>query len=125
MNESEHKAVLLFDGDCAFCTKSAAIGQWLHLECDFTSLQSVDLEYLNIDPARAQHEVPLYDGRGAVLYGHEAVAAVLKTGALPLRTLGHVITSRLFNRLAAWAYRVVSRHRHQLPGGTSTCKLDS
>jgi len=120
-----HRAELFFDGECAFCTRSVALGKRFHLDCDFTPLQSFDLESLNIDPARAQYEVAARDGHGAVLYGHEAVAAVLKTGALPLRTLGRVLTSRLFNGLSASAYRVVSRHRHQLPGGTPTCKLDS
>jgi predicted DCC family thiol-disulfide oxidoreductase YuxK len=75
-----------------------------------------DLEYLNIDHSRVRREVLFLSGSGTTLYGHEAIAAVLKTGALPWRLLGHVITLRPINRLSALVYRTVSRHRHSLRG---------
>lgn len=125
VKESELGAVLYFDGDCAFCTKSARVGQRLRLKCSFTPLQSVDAESLGIDKVRAQYEVPLSDGHGNVLYGHESIAAALRTGSIFWRTLGYVITLGPVSHLSARIYRVVARHRHDLPGGTTRSAINT
>jgi predicted DCC family thiol-disulfide oxidoreductase YuxK len=122
MTDSRRNAVLLFDGDCAFCAKSASIGPRLRLKCDFTPRQPVDLESLGIDPTRAEREVAFRGADATVLYGHEAIAAALKTGALPWRTLSRAITFGPIDHLSARIYRLVSRHRHQLSSRTPKCK---
>jgi len=113
---SSQRSVLLVDGDCALCTRAAIIGRRLRLNCEFTPLQTDDLEFLDIDHSRVHREVLFLSGSGTTLYGHEAIAAVLKTGALPWQLLGHVITLRPVNRLSARIYRTVSQHRHRLYG---------
>lgn len=125
VNESLLGTVLFFDGDCTFCTKSARLGQRLHLKCEFTPLQCVDPASIGIDPTRAQQEVPFRDGHGTILYGHEAIGAALRTGSPFWCTLGHVITLGPMNRLSAQVYRVVSRHRSQLPGDATTRKFET
>ncbi|HEY5112103.1 MAG TPA: DCC1-like thiol-disulfide oxidoreductase family protein [Acidimicrobiales bacterium] len=113
--------VMLFDGDCAFCTKCAVRAHRLRLNCVFTALQSVDLPSLGVDPVRARREVALRFDDGTVLYGHETIAGVLRTGSFPWRFLGRVLVLGPINRLSATVYRAVSQHRYQLPGGARTC----
>jgi len=121
MTDSPYGPVMFFDGDCAFCTKCAMVGPRLRLNSVFTKLQSVDLPSLGVDPVRAQREVALRYDDGTILYGHEAIAGALRTGSKPWRILGHVLVLGPIDPFSAMVYRAVSRHRHQLPGGSTTC----
>ena len=114
---------VLYDADCGFCTRVARLAAPLRLEVDVKPLQSVDLDALGVSPERATAELPFVSDDGSVEYGHAAIAAALRTGGLPYRVLGSMVVSRPLNALAVRAYAWVSRHRHQLPGGTPACEL--
>lgn len=117
--------VLLYDADCAFCTRAASAVPRLRLSVGVCPLQSVDLVGLGVDPERANRELPFVDGTGSVSYGHAAVASALRTGPLPLRLLGVAMTLPGLNVVFASLYRLVAANRHRLPGGSSTCQLPS
>ena len=86
-------------------------------------MQSVDLPAYGVDPERAQLELPYVATDGSISYGHKAIAAALQSGPLPVRALGRLITLPGIDTVARATYRWVSRHRHQLPGGTAACAL--
>jgi predicted DCC family thiol-disulfide oxidoreductase YuxK len=117
------RSTLLYDADCGFCTRAAARVPRLHLDVEVTSLQSVDLSALGISPERALEEMPYVDFDGSVRYGHEAVAAALRTGPLLLRWFGRAMVLPGLGQVSGVLYRWVARHRHQLPGGTPACAL--
>lgn len=119
------RPTLLYDADCGFCTKAAGFVPRLHLDIDVTALQSVDLEALGVSAERAVAEMPFVHADGSVVYGHRAIAAVLRTGAAPLRVIGRIITLPGVDPAARLTYGWVARHRHQLPGGTPSCALPS
>jgi len=119
------RPILLYDADCGFCTKAAGRVSSLRLDVDVTSLQSVDLASRGVSPERALVEMPLVGADGSVVYGHEAIAAALRTGPVPLRLLGRIIVLPGVAVLSRLVYRWVARHRHQLPGGTPACALPS
>ena len=119
MSKESQQVVLFFDSDCAFCTTIAKFGKRLLLHVEFQPMHSIDLVSRGVDPLRARVEVPVRLEDGTVVYGHRAVAAVLKTGALPLLWVGEAMTWGPLNRLSAWCYRVVSEHRHLLSRGSS------
>lgn len=115
--------LLLFDADCGFCTRCAAMAR-RHLHgLDVVSIQSSDLDALGVDPDRAVAEMPLVRTGGAVVYGHLAWAEALRHGRWPLPWLGAALESRVLQPPAAAAYSWVARNRTRLPGGTASCAL--
>lgn len=116
--------VLLYDADCGFCTMTSTWAQRrLRLAAAIMALQSVDAEALGVDPARATEQVPFVTAEGDVLYGHEAIAATLRTGNPALRAIGGLMVSAPASPAFAAVYAWVARHRHQLPGGTANCEI--
>lgn len=115
--------LLLYDADCGFCTRTASYLPRLRLTAERAALQEVGLGALGVDAERAVREMPYVCPDGRVLYGHEAWAAALGTGPLPMRLLGRLLGSRLLRPVAARSYRWVSENRYRLPGGTAACAL--
>jgi len=116
-------AQLLYDADCAFCTRTAGYATRLGLQVRVIAMQTVDLESLGVSPTRAAREVPFVGPDGAVVYGHSAIAGALATGSAPFRLLARVMVLGVFDRLFARLYRWVADHRYRLPGGTAACEL--
>lgn len=115
------RPTLLYDADCGFCTKAARLVPRLHLDVDVVALQTIDLASLNVSSERAVEEMPFVHPDGTVNYGHEAVAAALRTGPAPVHVLGLILGLPALTPIARPAYRWLARHRHRLPGGTAAC----
>ncbi len=115
---------MLNDADCGFCMRTAALVPRLGVDIDADTIQSVDLVALGVDAERAVVEMPYVHPDGRVDYGHLAFAAILKTGPLPWRMVGRLLSSRLGSPVARRAYFWISHNRHRLPGGTAACALE-
>ena len=114
--------LMLYDGDCGFCTSSARIAERLGTDLETSPWQSrSDLAALGVSPERAAETLHVVDGTDLLL-GHHAVARALR-GSRPrwARIIGHAIEAPLVSPVAAAAYSVVARNRHRLPG--STCQV--
>lgn len=121
------RPLLIFDGDCGFCTTVATRAERLLAtgEKDPTVIASqfVDLPELGIDPDRASTEV-LWVGRDShVSGGVDAIADWLTWHTSIYRPLGLILRLPLVHPLAALAYRWVARNRHRMPGGTPACAM--
>jgi predicted DCC family thiol-disulfide oxidoreductase YuxK len=118
------RAALIFDGDCAFCTRSSEVARrLLPADCDVLPWQAYDLTAIGVTAERAQHEV-LWIGRdGAVAGGARAVAQALRTASGAWAVLGVVLSVPPVSWLAQGAYRVVAANRYRLPGGTAACRV--
>ena len=116
---------MLNDGDCGFCMRTAALVPRLGVDIDSTTLQSVDLAALGVDAQRAVIEMPYVHPDGRVDYGHRAFAAILRTGPLPWRLVGRVMTAPGVDAIARRAYHWIAANRSRLPGGTPACSLDA
>ena len=116
-------AWLLYDADCAFCSRVAGYAARVRLRVTVAPIQVTDLGALGVSPTRAMRELPFVGTDGAVVYGHAAVAAALATGAAPLRLLARAIAFGPLDRVSARLYRWVAAHRHQLPGGSAACAV--
>ncbi|MEU1126508.1 DUF393 domain-containing protein [Streptomyces sp. NPDC005899] len=118
------RPVLVYDGDCGFCTSSVrAVERFLRPRCARVPWQWADLEALGTTRERAEHEVLWVTPAGTVHGGAQAVAKLL------LRSRGGwpVLGALLCLPPASWAahrmYRLVAGNRHRLPGGTAACAL--
>lgn len=135
--------VLLYDGDCGFCSSAA---RWLerrigprdntgaNAQTSITVVPSqwVDVQALGLSRAAVDQEVHLVDisagpsNRVArnVRTGSDAIADCLIACRNPVyRVAGGLMRARIFRPLAAFGYRVTARYRHRLPGGTPTCRI--
>ncbi|MFG2140073.1 thiol-disulfide oxidoreductase DCC family protein [Streptomyces sp. NPDC048650] len=116
--------VLVYDGDCAFCTSSVRFAERrLRPRCTATPWQFTDLDALGISGQRAEHEVLWVTPAGDVYGGAQAVAKLLLSapGGWPL--VGAVLTLPPARWAAHGVYRLIARNRHRLPGGTAACAL--
>lgn len=112
---------MLYDADCAFCTRTASWAPQLGLGARVASIQGTDLAAAGVDADRATRELPFVHPDGRVDYGHRAVAAALGTGPLPCRLLGRLLVLPGLSPVAGLVYRWVSANRGRLPGGAATC----
>jgi predicted DCC family thiol-disulfide oxidoreductase YuxK len=116
--------VLVFDGDCAFCTSCARLLERIGPEAEIVAWQLTDLDELGITAAQAAEAVRWIEADGTVRSGHEAIGAALATAGSPWRIAGRALLLPVVSPLVAASYRLVARNRHRLPGGTPACKRD-
>lgn len=116
--------MLLYDGDCAFCTRCAGLLERIGPAAEIVPWQFADLDELGVTEAQASEAVQLVAVDGAVRAGHEAIAAVLLSAGRFWRAIGRVLLLPGLSAVAAMVYRLVADNRYRLPGGTPACALD-
>ncbi|MER5863638.1 DUF393 domain-containing protein [Kitasatospora sp. NPDC002040] len=129
--------VLIYDGDCAFCTSSVqtaerylraslSAGNWEAVPYQFADLAALDARAGGlglITAERAEQEVLWLTPAGDVHSGAQAAARLLLRSGGAWAYLGALLTLAPVRPLAALGYRWVARNRHSLPGGTPACSL--
>ncbi len=114
--------MLVFDGDCAFCTSCARLLERIGPQADVVAWQAADLDELGLTAAQAAEAVRWVEADGTIRTGHEALAAALGSATGPAwRVFGRALVLPGVSPLAAAGYRLVARNRHRLPGGTPAC----
>lgn len=120
------RPVLVFDGDCAFCTTSVVFAErWLRPHCDVTPWQRGDLPSLGVDRQRAEYEVLWVTPVGKVYGGAQAVTKLLLGSGGGWTVLGGLLCLPPLRWAAHWAYRLVANNRERMPGGTPACAVSS
>lgn len=122
---SPGRPVLIFDGDCAFCTSSAGAAQrWLRLD-HVEPWQFLDLDAIGVTEQDCTTAVQWVAVDGSVLAAERAVLAALRHRGGVWGIAGRIIGLPGLRQLAGVAYRIVARYRYKMPGGTPACKLPS
>jgi predicted DCC family thiol-disulfide oxidoreductase YuxK len=120
--------VLVYDGDCGFCSASV---RWLHGQGG--SVSAVPWQRLGAEGLRA-FGLTETDVATAAWYvasdgrrrrGHQAIAAGLRDAGGLRRVLGVTIAVPPGSWLARPVYAVVARWRHRLPPRTGACRVPS
>ena len=118
------KPVLIFDGDCGFCTTTA---NWIEKSSltpvEIQPYQWAKLAKFGLTEQEAAAKVQLVVG-SKVFAGHHCMAKLLliQPNAL-LKLLGAVMVMPGIDPISAKVYDWVAANRHKLPGGTPACKL--
>jgi predicted DCC family thiol-disulfide oxidoreductase YuxK len=115
------RPVLVYDGDCAFCTSCARLLERIGPEAEIVAWQLTDLAGLGLTEEQAAAAVQWVSIDGTVHSGHEAIAATLKSAGGIWKLTGSAILLPGVSWLAAKVYRLVANNRHRLPGGTPAC----
>ncbi|WP_020577732.1 polyprenol phosphomannose-dependent alpha 1,6 mannosyltransferase MptB [Actinopolymorpha alba] len=118
------RPVLLYDGDCAFCTRSVRlIERWIRPSAALEPWQFADLDALGTTRARAEYEVLWVRRDRRVDGGAQAVARLLIHAGGGWALLGWSLRVPPIRWLAHLVYRLVANNRDRLPGGTPACAL--
>jgi len=117
------RPLLVYDGDCAFCTKSVRLVRRLHADVDVVAWQLADLPALGLTAQEADAAVQWVPADGRSAAGHRAVAAVLRASRQPWPIIGRLMLLPGLSWLAGRLYAWVAANRHRLPGGTPACAL--
>jgi predicted DCC family thiol-disulfide oxidoreductase YuxK len=117
------RPVLVYDGECGFCTRAVRWAQRLPADVDVVAWQHSDLPSLGLSQVAAAAAVQWVDVHNVAQAGHRAVAALLQTSGPAWSWLGRLMLLPGTSWLAAQAYRLVSANRRRLPGGTPACAL--
>jgi predicted DCC family thiol-disulfide oxidoreductase YuxK len=117
------RPLLVFDGDCGFCTTSARAAQrWLKLE-HVEPWQFLDLDAIGITEAACTAAVQWVAVDGTVSAGEKAASAALRHAGGVWGVLGRLMELPGIRHLAGVVYRLIARYRYKLPGGTPACRL--
>jgi predicted DCC family thiol-disulfide oxidoreductase YuxK len=119
--------VLIFDGDCGFCTTCARLlNRWVARggSMRIAPWQRLDLDELGLTEDECAAAVQWVGEDGHVASGHAAVAATLRAGHPVWRPVGALLVAPGFSWLAVRLYSWVAAHRYVLPGGTPACRVD-
>jgi len=115
--------VLVYDGDCAFCSACARwiAARWRGPE-HAIAWQQLDAERLGLTLDDVRSAAWWIDADGRRSRGHLAIAHALRAAPGWPSLLGRILLVPPFRWLAASSYPLVARWRHRLPGGTAACR---
>jgi predicted DCC family thiol-disulfide oxidoreductase YuxK len=119
------KPVLVYDGDCGFCTTCVHLLERIGPDAEIVAWQLTDLAELGITEEQAAGAVQLVQIDGTFHSGHEAIAAVLGSAGRIWRIAGRALLLPGISSIAARAYRLVADNRYRLPGGTPACAVNA
>jgi predicted DCC family thiol-disulfide oxidoreductase YuxK len=118
--------VLIYDGDCGFCTTAA---QWIQARWSQPEDRIVPWQFLCAEERDAmgltieQASQRAYWWDSSELFGAErAIARALRAARFPWRPLGYLLDLPGVRSVAHPVYLLVAKYRHRLPGGTPACK---
>jgi predicted DCC family thiol-disulfide oxidoreductase YuxK len=118
---ARHRPVLVYDGDCGFCTTCVEILERIGPDAEIVAWQLADLAELGITEEQAADAVQWIQIGGTVRSGHEAIAAALNTAGGIWKIIGRTILLPGISSMAAKLYGLVADNRYRLPGGTPAC----
>ena len=118
------RTVLVFDGDCGFCTWSAGLLQrWSRAGLAVVPWQHADLRDLGLTAAECARAVQCVAPEGSYS-GGQAVARALRDCRQPWRSAGVILAIPALRPLVEHGYSWVADNRYRLPGSTPACRLD-
>ncbi|MFL6107621.1 MAG: DCC1-like thiol-disulfide oxidoreductase family protein [Marmoricola sp.] len=110
---------LVYDADCAFCTRSA---HWL--DDAPVPWHTLDLDAVQVTRAEADANAGFLEEGRITALGAPAIAAALRARRGGASLLGWLLTTPGIRDLAARIYPRIATNRHRMPGGTAACKVE-
>jgi predicted DCC family thiol-disulfide oxidoreductase YuxK len=116
--------VLIFDGDCGFCTTTA---NWIKknskVALEIAPYQWTELGQYGLTAEEAAAKVQVVVG-DKVFAGHYCMSKLLLIQPnILLKLVGAVMVLPGLDSISAKVYEWIAANRQKLPGGTPACKL--
>lgn len=117
------RQVLIFDGDCAFCSSSARLlRKMTKNKIAIEPYQKLDLEALDLSAELTSKAVYFVSG-GTRFVAAAAIAQALIESKTPWALAGWFLNLPVIRNISKPIYYLVAANRHRLPGGTPECQL--
>jgi predicted DCC family thiol-disulfide oxidoreductase YuxK len=117
------KPLVIYDGDCAFCSSSVRFSQRLIKTAPkMEPHQFLDLAQYGTTTAECDKAIHFIAADGKISVAHEAVRQLFLVSGMPWKLLGYLMRTPGIYQISGIVYRWVATNRHKLPGGTPTCK---
>lgn len=123
--------LLIFDGDCGFCTSAVdALQKQMRTKFETIPYQFADLEKYHLTTEECSQRIYLIvntaEDTEKQYSGHKAISKIWRIQANILwKALGWFIIIPGINLLSYLGYWLMAKYRHKLPGGTPACQLPS
>ena len=122
-SESAALGLLIFDGDCGFCTTAARkFGDFAGESAIVAPWQALDLDDYGLTEADCT-TAAYWVEHGENYRGADGIARGLRVCRQPWSTIGRVLSVPPFSWLARAVYPVVAKYRYKLPGSTDACRI--
>lgn len=120
------RSILIYDGDCGFCTTSAKKAKSLVSSLEITPWQSTELSEFGLTEQQVSERAYLIEpGSPSHKGGADAIFGTLAIADSKLLSLvGNIWLYPPLSWLGRALYPVLARNRHRLPGATDACRLD-
>lgn len=118
--------VLIFDGDCSFCSSAVRFLQRAidrRARYEVQPYPFIDLEPFGLTDEQTSEALRFVAADGAVHTGAMAVSHALRRSAPGWRPVGRLLALPGVRWVAERVYRWIAGHRQLLPGGTPACQL--
>ena len=125
--DPDGRPLLVFDGDCGFCTKSAEwVSRGWHgqaLAVAWQTLGEKGLAEIGLTVEQVQESAWWVDEPKMPVGGHRAIGESLRACRGWRRGSGAAIVAPPLSWIGPATYRLVARYRYRLPGGTPACRV--
>ncbi len=115
--------LLIFDGDCGFCTVTA---RWIEQRISHAEVQpwqALDIAAYGLTEDDVTTAAYWVDASGVTHRGERGIALALQQAGQPWKIVGHLIATPPFSWLARPVYALIAKYRYKMPGATDACKL--
>lgn len=117
--------LLIFDGDCGFCTTSAGwIEKRLPADVRVAPWQILDLDDYDLTEHDVTTAAYWVDGDGRTHRGHLGIGRSLIAAGGLWGIAGRLIIAPPISWLARPVYALIAKNRHRMPGASDACRID-
>lgn len=114
--------LMIFDGDCAFCSSSARVLRKLtKSRIAIEPYQFLELEQFGLTEAMTSKAVYYVSDKTYV--ANRAIAQFLIDSKTAWALAGYLLNLPIVSSVAERAYYWIAKNRHRLPGGTPECSM--
>lgn len=116
--------LLIYDGDCGFCTVAARkFADFAGESATIMPWQALDLADYGLTEAECS-TAAYWVQNGEKYAGADAAVHALRVCRSPWPLVGKVLGTPPFIWMARALYPLIARFRHRLPGATDACRID-
>ena len=120
---SASKQVLIFDGDCAFCSSSARLlSRMTNNKIAIEPYQKLDLGSLGLTSELTSKAVYFVSGSKRFVAAAAIAQALIESKTI-WALAGWLLKLPVVRNIAKPIYYLVAANRHRLPGGTPECQM--
>lgn len=117
--------LLIFDGDCGFCTTSA---EWIERRLPdavrVAPWQILDLAEFGLTEHDVTTAAYWVDPTGQTHRGHLGIGRALIAAGGAWWLVGQLIITPPVSWIARLIYSFIAKNRHRMPGATDACRVD-